>query len=99
MNMQEPYEIIKTLRVTEKGSSLTEKHNTYVMKVDRRANKVEIAKAVEKIFKVEVTGVNTLNVHGKQSRNRRTGRSERQSSWKKAFVTLKAGDKIEFGVT
>lgn len=97
--MQEPYDIVKTVRITEKATRLTEKRNTYVMKVDRCANKVEIARAVEKIFKVNVLGVNTLNVHGKRQRNRRTGRTDQQPSWKKAFVTLKSGDKIEIGVT
>ena len=97
--MQEPYDIVKTVRITEKATALTEKRNTYVMEVDRRANKIEIARAVEKIFRVNVLGVNTLNVHGKHQRNRRTGRQDRQPSWKKAFVTLKSGDKIDIGVT
>ena len=97
--MQDPYTIVKTVRVTEKGTSLSEKRNTYVLKVDGRANKIEIAQAVEKIFKVSVVGVNTLNVHGKSSRDRRTGRFHTQPSWKKAFVKLKTGDKIEIGVT
>ncbi len=97
--MQEAYEIIKTVRVTEKGTSLAEKHNTYVMKVDRRANKIDVGRAVEKIFKVTVERVRTLNVHGKNQRDRRTGRWHTSVAWKKAFVTLKAGDKIDIGVT
>ena len=97
--MQEPYDIVKTVRVTEKATALTEKRNVYVLKVDRRASKIDIRRAVEKIFKVKVKDVNTLNVHGKIQRNRRTGRSDRQPSWKKAFVTLAKGNKIEIGVS
>ena len=97
--MQEPYEIIKTVRVTEKGTSLAEKHNTYVLKVDRRANKIDVARAVEKIFQVTVERVRTMNVHGTRQRDRRTGRRHTSAAWKKAFVTLKKGDKIEIGVT
>jgi len=65
-----------------------------VFEVARDANKVEIRSAVQALFKVTVTGVRTLVVRGKE---KRVGRfSGRRPSWKKAFVTLKPGDNIEF---
>ena len=65
-----------------------------VFEVARDANTIEIKGAVEKLFNVKVTGVRTLVVRGKE---KRVGRfSGRRPSWKKAFVTLKAGDNIEF---
>lgn len=97
--MHNPYQIVKTVRVTEKATALSEKGNTYALRVDRRANKIQIRDAVEKIFKVTVLNVRTVNVHGKRSRSRRTGRWETSPSWKKAYVRLKEGDKIDLGVT
>ena len=65
-----------------------------VFEVARDANKIEIKSAVQTLFKVSVTGVRTLVVRGKQ---KRVGRfSGRRPSWKKAFVTLRPGDNIEF---
>jgi len=60
---------------------------------DRRANKTEIRTAVQELFKVKVTKVNTLNVRGKL-RRQRTSQAGQAPSWKKAIVTLKDGDKI-----
>jgi large subunit ribosomal protein L23 len=91
--MRDPHQIIKTLRVTEKGSAQSAKSNQYTLAVSQDANKMEIQQAVEKLFKVTVLGVNTLNVHGKVKQMR--GRVSKQVDWKKAIVTLKAGDKIE----
>ena len=61
---------------------------------DKRANKIEIRKAVEELFKVKVLRVNTMNVRGKL-RRQRTASEGWTPTWKKAIVTLKAGDKIE----
>ena len=91
--MRDPHQIIKTLRVTEKGSAQSAKSNQYTLAVAPEANKIDIKQAVEKLFKVTVLRVNTLNVHGKLKLMR--GRPSRQVGWKKAIVTLKAGDKIE----
>ncbi|HPY29471.1 MAG TPA: 50S ribosomal protein L23 [Verrucomicrobiota bacterium] len=88
-----PYEIIKTVRLTEKGTRQGEKYNQYTVVADRLARKPEIKKAVETLFKVKVTRVNTLNVRGK-ARRQRTHQAGRTSNWKKAIVTLKDGDKI-----
>ncbi|MBI5685719.1 MAG: 50S ribosomal protein L23 [Verrucomicrobia bacterium] len=91
--MTDPHQIIKTLRVTEKGSAQSAKSNQYTLAVTQDANKIEIKQAVEKLFKVTVLKVNTLNVHGKVKVMR--GRVSKQVDWKKAIITLKAGDKIE----
>lgn len=88
-----PYQIIKTVKLTEKATRLSEKHNQYIMVVDRKATKPQIRQAVEALFKVKVTAVRTLNVRGKV-RRRLTSHPGRTSDWKKAIVTLKEGDKI-----
>ncbi|HXR46842.1 MAG TPA: 50S ribosomal protein L23 [Candidatus Limnocylindrales bacterium] len=87
------FEVIKTVRLTEKGTRQGEKYNQYTVVADRRANKTEIRLAVQELFKVKVTKVNTLNVRGKL-RRQRTTQAGQAPSWKKAIVTLKDGDKI-----
>ena len=89
------FEVIKTVRLTEKGTRQGEKYNQYTVVADRRANKTEIRQAVQELFKVKVTKVNTLNVRGKL-RRQRTSQAGQAPSWKKAIVTLKEGDKIVF---
>ncbi len=93
MNDSEARQLIIGPVITEKGTVLQEANNQYLFRVDVRANKIRIAAAIAKIFKVEVTGVRTLTVHGKM---RRIGRAQgRRPSWKKAIVTLKDGDTID----
>jgi len=87
------FDIIKTVRVTEKGTRQGEKFNQYTVVADLRANKVQIRNAVQELFKVKVVRVNTLNVRGK-ARRQRTAAAGTTSAWKKAIVTLKEGDKI-----
>jgi large subunit ribosomal protein L23 len=87
------FEIIRTVRLTEKGSRQSEKLNQYTVVADPRANKFQIRQAVQELFKVKVVRVNTLNVRGK-ARRKRTAQAGRASNWKKAIVTLKEGDKI-----
>jgi large subunit ribosomal protein L23 len=87
------FNVIKTARLTEKGTRQGEKLNQYTVVADPHANKTEIKKAVEELFKVKVIRVNTLNVHGKL-RRQRTHQAGQDSDWKKAIVTLKPGDKI-----
>ena len=87
------FEIIKTVRLTEKGTRQGDKLNQYTVVADTRANKFEIRKAVQELFKVKVVKVNTLNVHGKY-RRQRTKQAGQAPDWKKAIVTLKEGDKI-----
>jgi large subunit ribosomal protein L23 len=87
------FEVIKTARLTEKGTRQGEKYNQYTVVADRRANKTEIRQAVQELFKVKVVKVNTLNVRGKL-RRQRTYQAGQAPGWKKAIVTLKEGDKI-----
>lgn len=87
------FDIIKSVRLTEKGTTQAEKYNQYTIIADRRANKIQIRQAVQELFKVKVTSVNTLNVRGK-ARRQRTLQAGRDASWKKAIVTLKKGDRI-----
>lgn len=79
--------------ISEKSVEMME-HNKYCFKVDKRANKIQISKAVEEIFDVTVLSVNTSNYRGKK---RRMGAFEgKKADWKKAIVTLKEGDSIPF---
>ncbi len=86
-------EIIKTVRLTEKGTRQGEKYNQYTDVAEPRANKTQIRQAVQELFKVKVTRVNTMNVRGK-ARRKRTAQAGVTNAWKKAIVTLKDGDKI-----
>ncbi len=90
-----PEQIIKRpIILTEKSRVLQENDNQVIFEVDRRANKIEIRQAVQTLFKVTVTDVNTLVTRGKM---RRMGRGvSKTQNWKKAIVTLKEGDKITF---
>ena len=92
--MKHPTEIIKGVMQTEKGLALQEGQNRYLVEVDRAANKAEIKKAVEDFFNVTVLAVNTQNRIGKK-RTLRTRRVVQAPDWKRAVVTLKAGDKID----
>ena len=92
--MEEPHKIIRRPLITEKSTIQKEMNNQLAFEVDRRANKIEIKKAVERIFKVQVEDVRTQNYQGKI---KRLGRNMgRRRHWKKAIVTLKPGQKIEF---
>jgi large subunit ribosomal protein L23 len=94
--MKDAYSVIKTVRMTEKGAAQTEKQNQYQLVVDKHANKLDIKHAVQQIFKVKVLNVNTMHVRGK-ARRQWTKQAGTSPAWKKAVVTLKAGDKIELG--
>jgi large subunit ribosomal protein L23 len=89
--------IIKPI-ITEKMSLLSEKLNRYALKVDKDANKIEIKKAVEAMYNVTVTDVNTLIVAPKKRiRYTKSGFNKgATSAYKKAIVTLKEGDTIDF---
>ena len=92
--MNEHFDIIETIRLTEKATLLSEKLNKYVFRVSPRANKLQIKAAVEKLFGKKVLDVNTANYAGKKKRQRQASYG-RTAHWKKAIVTLKAGDKID----
>ena len=92
--MKEPQRVIRRPLVTEKSTRQKEAGRHYAFEVDPEANKVEIQQAVERLFKVKVLNVRTCNVLGKIKRlGRRYGK---RPDWKKAIVTLKEGDRIDF---
>jgi large subunit ribosomal protein L23 len=92
--MHEPFDIIESIRLTEKGTLLSEKENKYVFRVKPHANKVQIKQAIEQLFGKKVIAVNTCNYAGKKKRER-TANFGRKAHWKKAIVTLKEGDRID----
>jgi len=92
--MKDPYSIIKLPVITEKSTTLKSEANKVVFQVDIRAKKPEIKQAIEKLFGVTVLKVNTIKMKGKVKGFR--GRQGKRPDWKKAIVTLKEGDKIEF---
>lgn len=90
--------IIKKPVITEKMTAISEKLNRYAFIVDPRANKLEIKEAVEKLYNVHVTSVNTMNYEGKlKSRNTKSGVVfGRRDAAKKAIVTVAEGETIDF---
>ena len=91
--MKDPYQIIKYPLITEKSTILREEMNKYTFRVDKRANKIEIKKAIETAFNVTVKQVNVMNVKGKERRLR--VKSGMTAAWKKAIITLHEGQKID----
>jgi large subunit ribosomal protein L23 len=90
--MKNSYKVLKNMLRTEKGTKLAAE-NKYLFEVDRRANKLEIRKAVEDIYKVKVKKINIIMMRGKVKRVRfKPGRTP---DWKKAVVTLKEGHSID----
>lgn len=88
------YQIIKEPHITEKTTLQKELCNQISFKVPKRANKIEIKRAVETLFKTKVVDVKTMNVQGKR---RRVGRNiGKKSDWKKAVVKLAPGENVEF---
>jgi large subunit ribosomal protein L23 len=91
--MKDPRTVVRRALITEKGTVLREMHNQYHFEVDRHATKIDIKRAIEKIFSVKVASVRTQQQLGK---NRRQGRyAGKRSDWKKAVVTLKPDQKID----
>ena len=92
--MNELYDVIAAPLITEKGTLVNQEGNQVVFRVRRDVNKEEIRRAVESLFKVRVEKVRTMNYLGKM---RRVGRSVGQRpAWKKAYVTLAPGQRIDF---
>jgi large subunit ribosomal protein L23 len=88
------YDVIKRPLITEKTTLEKDAKGVIAFSVHRDANKLEIKEAVEKLFNVTVTDVNTINLAGKVKRlGRNVGK---RSNWKKAYVTLKAGSTVDF---
>ncbi|MFP3982847.1 MAG: 50S ribosomal protein L23 [Desulfurivibrionaceae bacterium] len=92
--MKNIYDVIKKPCLTEKGMTLQESNNQIVVKVDPKANKIEIKKAVEKLFNVKAEKVRTVNMHGKK---KRMGyHFGRRSDWKKAYINIAEGQQVDF---
>ena len=90
----ELHRVIKKPVITEKGNLQKEMYNQICLEVDRHANKVEIRRAVEALFKTKVLGVKTQNIRGK---TRRMGRNlGKKPDWKKAVVKLAPGQSVDF---
>ncbi len=88
-----PYDILIKPLLTEKMTALKESENRVAFVVDKRANKIEVKKAVEEVFKVKVASINVMNLLGKK---KRLGRfAGKRPDWKKAIITLKKGEKLE----
>jgi large subunit ribosomal protein L23 len=92
--MKTSFDHIQTVVLTEKATLLSEKNNQYVFRVSPKANKMEIKRAIEELFKKTVVDVSTANFAGKKKRER-TASFGRRAHWKKAVITLKEGDKID----
>jgi large subunit ribosomal protein L23 len=90
MNEEKLLQVIRAPHVSEKGSRLADKHKQFVFEVRRDATKPQIKAAVEKVFGAQVASVTVSNAKGKL---KRTGR---QQDWKKAYVSLKPGQDIDF---
>jgi len=94
VSARDPRDVIIRPVVSEKSYTAYDE-NVYTFVVAPDANKIEIRQAVESIFDVRVTNVNTLNRNGKRKRNRRTGGYGKRADTKRAIVTLAEGDRIE----
>ena len=90
------YEVLRSPHITEKATRIADEGRQYVFRVAKDANKAEIARAVEDIFKVEVLAVTTLNVKGKLKGGFDRRKASRQPSWKKAYVKIAEGQDIDF---
>ncbi|RLA03505.1 MAG: 50S ribosomal protein L23 [Gammaproteobacteria bacterium] len=94
MNQERILDVLKSPHISEKATVVAERDNQIVFKVAIDATKLEIKRAVESLFEVEVDSVRTLKVKGKTKRH---GQLEgRRVNWKKAYVSLKAGQDIDF---
>lgn len=94
MNRERIFQVLVAPHVSEKATNVGDAHNQYVFRVARDANKLEVRKAVEQLFDVKVKSVQTLLVKGK---TKNFGRQQgRRPGWKKAYVSLEAGQDIDF---
>lgn len=88
------YDIIKRPLITEKTNIQKENYNQITFEVDRRANRVEIKRAIEKLFNVRVSTIRTIQVKGKRKQRGRV--IGKRKDWKKAIATLMPGERIDF---
>jgi large subunit ribosomal protein L23 len=92
MSARPHYQVILGPVITEKTTGLKERTQTLCFRVHPSANKLDVKRAVEALFKIKVEAVRTMSVHGKFKRRGKT--AGYQSDWKKAYVTLKEGEKM-----
>ncbi len=92
--MKDVYKVVQKVVLTEKGTRLSESENKYIFNVRPDANKAEIKQAIEELFKVKVSAVNTMKRQGKNKRER-TASAGRTAGLKRAVVTLAEGSKID----
>jgi large subunit ribosomal protein L23 len=90
-----PYKIIIRPIDTEKTRYQASELGQYTFEVDRRANKIEVKRAIESIFGVDVVAVNVMNMPAKANKRRGRRRVVRRSPWKKAVVTLAGGQRLD----
>ena len=94
MSVNKSLQAVLAPQVTEKATMVADKYNQIAFKVKKDATKKEVKEAIELMFKVEVTAVNILNMNGK---TKRVGRlMGKRNDWKKAYISLKAGQEINF---
>ena len=95
MKVSHPSDVIYNPILTEESTIQSESHNKYTFRVNPRANKVQIREAVEQLFSVRVSRVNTMNYMGKVGARQSRGAPGRRAMWKKAIVTVQSGDTID----
>lgn len=94
MNKERIFQVLVAPHISEKTTNVGDLHNQYVFRIAPDATKFEVRKAVEQLFEVKVQSVQTLNVKGK---TKNFGRQQgKRSGWKKAYVSLAAGQEIDF---
>ncbi|QJC33749.1 50S ribosomal protein L23 [Enterobacteriaceae endosymbiont of Donacia provostii] len=88
------FKIIKGPHISEKSSLVKEKTNTIIIKVLKKANKIDIKRVIKKIFNVKIKNINTLIIKGKRKKNKKC--KFKKENWKKAYITLEKNQKINF---
>ncbi len=97
MNEERMYKVLLGAHISEKATVIADEANQFAFKVAKDATRPEIKEAVEKIYKVDVVDVTTINVKGKVKRNFR-GITTKKPSWKKAYVRIAEGQDIDFSM-
>lgn len=97
MSQLHPLKVLNSSHLSEKASLAIQNANSYVFKVSSSANKLQVKKAIESLYKVEVKKVNIVNVKGKTKRTLKS-KIRKKSDWKKAYVFLKEGNQIDLSI-
>ncbi|QJC32534.1 50S ribosomal protein L23 [Enterobacteriaceae endosymbiont of Donacia dentata] len=90
------FKIIKGPHFSEKSSFISEKNNILIIKVSKKATKIDIKKAIKRIFNVDVKNINTLIVKGKLKKNKKY--TYKRNDWKKAYILLEKNQNIDFNI-